>query len=104
MEPIKGDITVDQLEQFIQRYGRRASHTMSVLGKYDPFVQAIQTEVGQQILQDDISRHEYLLNKVYDEQANESEMAEFRYLKRRLRTVAERISLWMEAMKSVKNN
>ena len=104
MEPIKGEVTVDQLEQFIKRYGRRASHTMSVLGKYDPFVQAIQTEVGQQLMKDDIDRHEYLLNKVYEEQANDSEFAEFRYLKRRLLTVAERITIWMEAMKSVKNN
>lgn len=98
------DITIDQLEEFIERFGRRATNTMSVLGKYEPFMQAIQSEIGRELLQDDISRHEVLLVKIYNDQADDLEKAEFRYLKRRLLTASERIRLWLEGLKKIKNN
>jgi hypothetical protein len=105
VEPISSDnITVEQLERFIEKYGRRATNTMSVLGKYEPFIQAIQTDVGKEILRDDIVRHEILLTKIYNDQADDAEKAEFRYLKRRLLVNAERIQLWLDGLKNIKNN
>lgn len=97
-------ISPEELQQFVDRYGRRAANTLSILGKYEPFIQACQSELGQELLKDDMIRHEFLLEKIYNETATPQESAEFRYLKKRLLVVSERIKIWLDEMKKVKNN
>ena len=71
-------VTAEQLADFLRRKGRVGSQTLSVLGKYRPFVEAINSEVGKEILRDAILVHESLLTKVADLTATPEETMEYK--------------------------
>ena len=81
---------------------RDASETLKILGKLAPFVEAMNSEKGQELLKDDVMRHQELLEKIYNEKESDQERAEFRYLKLRLKVVSERLSRFDEGMAKVK--
>lgn len=93
--------SLNDLNDFLRRKGKKGSTILSILGKLEPFVSAMQTEVGFEILKDDIARLEDLSIKIYNEQATEMEMAEFRYLKGRIEKVQSRINLYIEKLKEI---
>lgn len=84
--------SMKQVEEYLQKHGRRAANTMKLLGRHQPFIEAISSEIGMQLLQGDIDRHEELLTKLYEENITPQELAEFRYLKLRLKTVSAKIT------------
>ena len=71
--------SLEQLGTYLAKNKGRGQMTLKLLGKLNPFIVAMETAGGQQILQDDIDRHEELLIKVYNEDINSMELAEFRY-------------------------
>ena len=73
--------TSEQAIEFIAKYGRRASLTVNKLGGLVPFITAMNSSVGRELLKDDVDRMDVLLEKVYQETANDQEKAEFRYLR-----------------------
>ena len=89
------------IEKYIEEGGRRAKNTLSLLGKLLPFVQAINSELGQELLKDDIDRHEDLLVKMYEENITPQELAEFRYLKMRLKKVSMRVAEYNKGLNEV---
>ena len=94
----------DKIERFLEERKGRGRMTFKVLAQLNPFIVAMESELGQKILQDDIDRHEELLIKVYNENATPEEMAEFRYLKRRLEIIANRINTYTKGVKEVISN
>ena len=93
--------TIDELEGYLKNHGKQASLTVSILGKLQPFMNALKTELGQEILKDDMIQHEILLTKIYNENATIQELAEFRYLKNRLRKIAERVNTYNEKVREI---
>lgn len=81
--------------------GKRGADTIRVLGNMTPFINALKSNIGQEILKDDISRHDELLVKVYNETITPVELGEFRYLKARLIKVSERVSNYIKLSEEV---
>lgn len=93
---------LDDIAGFLSKTGKRGAQTLDILGKYQPFVAAVSSTIGWELLKDDISRHEELLERIYNEVATVQELAEFRYLKVRLRKISDRITLYLDKLKEIK--
>lgn len=93
---------LEDIAGFLSKTGKRGAQTLDVLGKYQPFVTAISSPIGWELLKDDIARHEELLEKIYNETGTPQELAEFRYLKYRLRKVSDRINLYLDKLSEIK--
>lgn len=94
--------SINDLEHFLLSNGKRASNTISLLGKLNSFVQAVNSPIGKELLKDDIERHEELLVKLYEENITDQEKAEFRYLKLRIKRVSERLATYVRNVNEVK--
>lgn len=93
-----------QVESFIKKHGTRANSTLTILGRLDKFVMAYNTDIGKELLQEDIDRHEALLFKLADGAATEDERVELKYLRNRMLRVSEKITAYIASMKKVCNN
>jgi len=93
---------LEDIAGFLSKSGKRGAQTLDILGKYHPFVTAVSSTIGWELLKDDIQRHEELLEKIYNEQSNPQELAEFRYLKVRLKKVSDRITIYLDKMKEIR--
>ncbi|OHB71864.1 MAG: hypothetical protein A2W23_06345 [Planctomycetes bacterium RBG_16_43_13] len=94
--------SLEDIAGFLSKTGKRGAQTLDILGKYHPFVTAVSSTIGWELLKDDIQRHEELLDKIYNEQSTPQELAEFRYLKVRLRKVSDRITIYLDKLKEIK--
>lgn len=72
----------EAVNRYQQKYGKRAAETLSILGKRVDFVQAFENKLGQELLADAIERIQYLLEKVYNEEATDIDRADMRAYKR----------------------
>ena len=93
--------TTDQVDRFLEKTKGKGHMTLKVLAGVHPFIMAMESEIGQQILQDDIDRHEALLMKLYKEEITPEELAEFRYLKLRLDKTSKRINAYVNGVSEI---
>jgi hypothetical protein len=91
-------VTVDQLVNYLKRTGRSGSKTLSVLGHFQPFIDAQNSEIGKELLQDAINLHEYLLQKVADLTATPEETMEYKAVRKIIMAWSERIARYNKAM------
>ena len=94
-------VTAEQLANFLRRKGRVGSQTLSVLGKYRPFVEAINSEVGKEILRDAILVHESLLTKVADLTAAPEETMEYSAIRKVIMRWSDRIAKYEKNMAEI---
>ncbi len=66
----------EAIERFLQTTGSKGAKTLSFLGKHQPLVSAFETDLGKQILNIAVGRHEYLVQKVLNSEATDDEKAE----------------------------
>jgi hypothetical protein len=86
------EITPKVIEDYVARHNSKScARVMSVLGKKQPFYQAIRSEIGKELLKDVIVRMETLLEKAIDDEITDKEKAEYRVLKGLAETWATRI-------------
>lgn len=99
------DITPQTIEDYAKKHGSRScARIMSVLGKKRPFYDAIRTEIGQELLKDNIIRLEELLDKQIekpDEMTNDDRV-EYKVLKRLTETWAGRIKSYVGKIDKLK--
>lgn len=95
------EVSLRDVEKHLSEKGKRGAMTLKVLGNLNPFIEALSSEIGQLLLQDDIDRHEELLVKMYNENTTPQELAEFRYLKRRLENISSKISKYNEKVREI---
>lgn len=95
--------SLNEIQEFLRNKGKKGEMAITLLGKLEPFMQAIQTEVGWELLRDDIARYEELLMKMESETATQQELAEFRYLKIRTTRIAERVNRYVNSLKEIKD-
>ena len=88
-------ITAEQLANYIKRHGSR---TLGILGHFQPFVDAMHTEIGKELLRDAVSIHESLLSKVAELTATPEETMEYKAIRKILMMWAERITRYEKAL------
>jgi hypothetical protein len=76
------DLTMSEVENILNNMGTRGKQVINVMAKvYDDIEVYLKTNLGKQILKEDILRTEELMVKVYKETATPEELAEFRFLR-----------------------
>ncbi len=105
MDTLNLNITLSEVQRYIEIAGKHGAMTLSVLGKIHPQINIILNhDIGKQLLSDDINRMEDLLTKIYKQEANDMELAEFRYLKdKRIPDVLKKLKIYLEKIKEVKD-
>jgi len=94
-------LSIDQLESYLERGRKRAVDVVAALGQLDRYLAAAGTEVGKELLKDDVEDFERLLGKIADESATIEEKAEYRVVKRRLLKISARIDAYNKYMDEV---
>lgn len=95
-------LTEREIHEFFEGRGKKASDELSRLGKLDSNVRAnLQTEIGREILSEDIDRLDQLWLKLYDG-ASDREVAEFHYLSDRINRISKKMSLLNDGIKKIK--
>lgn len=97
------DITIEDMENFRVRNKVRANEILTFLGKYQPFMEAIRTDVGQELMNDLILTAQEKLMLIANESASDADKAEYRVCVRRLKTWSERIALYARNLGLIKN-
>lgn len=96
--------TIKQVEEYLEKYKKRGADSLELLGKYHPFVEAMNSELGRALLLDDVDRHDKLLVKIYNEDnVTPQDLAEFRYLKKRIKLVSDRFEKYIQLAEEVKS-
>lgn len=101
------EITPETIERYAKKHGSSScARIMSVLGKKQPFYEAIRTEIGQELLKDVIQKLEILLEKsILDDVKDpmtDNDKAEYRILKNLAETWAGRIHTYRNKVKKLK--
>jgi hypothetical protein len=94
-----------EVEQFILSYGRHRDEgrrLIEALQKKRPFVEAIQSEVGMELLKDLLVVMNKLLSQIIDNTATEDEKAEYRVCYNLLITWAERLQSYNDSVGNVR--
>lgn len=97
----KGDINKQVIDNFVANNGERANKILTILGKNQPFIDAITSEIGQELMKDAVIMTEDILMKIADEKASELERAEYRALRKIISRWTERINLHTKMLNEV---
>jgi len=94
-------------EEDIQRYTRKrgqenASRLLSILGKDRQFLNAWESPVGQELMNQLLIEAESFLEKIIQDEATPEEKAEFRVIRRWLTKVAGKINAYYRNLKTLK--
>jgi len=96
------EVSQEQVIKFLREKGKRGAQTLSVLGKYAPFMEAINSPLGAELLRDLNTKHEELLEKISDLEATESDRAEYKAVKDMILRWADKISRFEAELNKVK--
>ena len=104
MEKLNLTFNVEEINRFLELTKQKGAQLLSDLGKLVPFIEAVyNSEVGKEILKDDLQKYEELLKKVQNLEATEEEKAEYRYLRNtRLPRVVGRIHAFLKRVEAIK--
>jgi hypothetical protein len=97
------NLTPTDIEKFVAKEGKKAQRTLSILGKNEQLLNAIQTPIGQELLSDALQNIDCLLEKIIDEKADEKDRADYRALRTLTIRWTEKIHAYQEALMKVKN-
>ncbi len=97
------DATLTEIKKYLELTGKHGAQILSILGRVTPNIHAIlETDVGREILKDDIARIQELMFLIYQEKQTDEDMAELRYLKRRIGKISGRLSDYLEGTGEIK--
>ena len=75
-------LETDEISAFLSKHGKAGIKILAGLGEIYPELLAVfSTEVGKEILKEDIGRLEALFPLIYTEKASPLELAEYRYIR-----------------------
>jgi hypothetical protein len=97
-------VTADQLANYLKSTGRTGSRTIQVLGKYQSFMDAIGSSLGQEILADAIKRHDMLLDRIASLDATDGEKGEYKALREVILRWSEKIAVYEANLKNLNDS
>lgn len=102
MEARLDSITKDGVRDYVSKHGRRGQMIVDAISKILPTIQVIfDTEVGREILKEDIERCEMLLEKLIEFDATDEDKVEFRYLRDRIIRLGKKLELFFNYIKDI---
>ena len=99
-------ISQDDAREYLTKIGQRGLKTLSVIESLAPFVEAMQTELGAELLKDDIEQHSTLINKIYRSlidtgNAEQKDVIELRLRDDRLKKIYDRLKTYSVSVQMV---
>lgn len=79
-------ITADEINTFIKKHGIKGKEAVETLARTDAFAEAFESEIFQENVVDAIASLQHLLEKIWNETADDVDRADFRALKRLIST------------------
>lgn len=105
MDRINLSFSVEEISRFMELAGRRGKKVLEEISSLAPFINAVyNSEVGKEILKDDVNRYAELLDKVKNINATVEEQAEYKYLRGRLVRVSGRLNEYISNISKVKES
>jgi len=99
----KTEITEQDIQRYASKRGpQNASKLLSVLGKNKQFLNAWESPVGQELMNQLLVDAEGFLEKIIEDKATPEEKAEFRAIRRWLSKVASKIGAYYKDLETLK--
>jgi len=92
------------VNQFVETHKKHAARVLDILGKRTPFIEALKSEVGRELLNECAIEMELILDKLIDETADEKDRADFRSYKRIATRWAEKVNEYNKLTNKVLTN
>jgi hypothetical protein len=98
------NITRDGIRDYVAKHGRRGQMIVDGISKILPTIQIIfDTDVGKEILKEDIEKCELLLEKLIDLDATDEDKVEFRYLRDRIIRLGKKLEMFFNYIKDIQS-
>jgi hypothetical protein len=95
-------LTRNEIDDFLKKARKRGERTLSLLGKYQEFIKALSTPIGNELLSDLITKHEILLDKISNLNATDEEKMMYKVVRELILVWSTRIANFNEAVNSIK--
>ena len=100
-------ITADEARVYLTKIGKRGEKHLSTIQSLAPFVEAMQTDIGAELLKEDIEQHSLLINKIYTQlieegTADQRDVIELKLRHDRLKKIYDRLKTYDVGTKLVK--
>jgi len=82
------------LDEFLRQHGRRGAKILSLLGKMQPFHDAIKSELGQELLKDITAQYDALIDDIVKVDCPQEKRIEFQVVSRLIEKWSERIATY----------
>jgi hypothetical protein len=90
----ENSLTAEGVARYLKMNKKRGELTLHVLGMYQPFVDAWNSEIGRQVLDYSVGMLERTFMKIADETATAEERADYRAYQRMIKTISERLATY----------
>jgi hypothetical protein len=96
-----------EITKYLSLVGRPGLKTLAIINDLRPFVEAMQSLPGKELLSEDINRHSELINKIYANliakgEAEQAEVIELQIINRRLQKIYDKLERYTTAVKGIK--
>lgn len=89
-------LDVESVQAWVDKYGKRHSRAREVLSKLIPgIIATLGSEIGKEILKDDMDRYGQLLDKAGMAALSQDEAVEYTYLRKRLTGLVGKINQFL---------
>ena len=94
--------TSEEVDRYLIKMKRRGERTLSLLGKHQEFIVAMNTDVGKEILSDLVREHELLLDKIASLGVTDEEKMQYVIVRKMLLLWSEKIAAFENRIKEIK--
>jgi hypothetical protein len=95
-------VSREELETYLKNVGKRGLNTFSTLGKLQPFVDLMESDLGFALLGEQVNRYETLLEKISNLAANDEEKVEFKVIKNFLINISTKLAQYNTCVADIK--
>lgn len=88
---------------YIEKMRKKDAHTSQVFEKNLDFIIAIKTEIGKELLEDLIARHEHIFQRIASVKATDAEKETYLYINGMLRKWSSRIADYERQIENIKD-
>lgn len=102
------NLTEADIKAYLLAVGKRGLGIIAVINKLRPFIDRMQTEIGQEFLIDDVQEHSGLINKIYeglitDGKIEQNDVIRLQDSHKRLQKIYNKLAKYEELVNAVKS-
>ena len=101
-------ITEEEKNKYLSAVGKKGMEILKVVHSMRPFIEAYETELGQQLLDQDIKDFAKIINEVIDalvrgDEVKQEDSIRLRILHTRLKNISNRLTIYNKSVSQVKD-